>query len=85
VKCPCCSNRRRLLTRTALSNPDRFADRTDRDAGPLAPISSGEILVGVGVRAVPFFVVVSGEVRILRLSSAADILDRRTSARGGPR
>jgi len=53
--------------------------------GRWRPISTGEILVEVGDRAVRFFVIVSGEGRILRSSSAAEILDRRTSARGGPR
>jgi thioredoxin reductase (NADPH) len=37
-------------------------------------ISGGEILVEVGDKAVPFFLVVSGEVRILRPSSVAETL-----------
>ncbi len=42
--------------------------------GYLRPITTGDILVDVGDKAVPFFVVVSGAIQILRPSGARDTL-----------
>ena len=42
--------------------------------GRRRPIARGEVLVEVGDKDVPFFVVVSGEVQALRPSGAAEIL-----------
>src|SRR5688500_12931667 len=42
--------------------------------GRRRPISAGEILIEVGDSDVPFFVVVSGAIQILRLSTAVETL-----------
>src|SRR3954468_18777034 len=42
--------------------------------GRRRPTTRGEVLVDVGDRVVPFFVVVSGEIQVLRPSGGADTL-----------
>jgi hypothetical protein len=53
---------------------DGRADRADRHAWFRRPITAGDILVDVGDKAVPLFVVISCAIPILRPSGARDTL-----------
>jgi len=64
-----------------VSRPDRvFPALTPAQIARIAPhgrqraVAPGEVLVEVGQRPVPFFVVLSGEVQVVRPSAAADAL-----------
>jgi thioredoxin reductase (NADPH) len=64
-----------------VSRPDRvFPTLTPAQIARIAPhgrrraIASGEVLVEVGQRPVPFFVVLSGEMQVLRPSAGTEAL-----------
>jgi thioredoxin reductase (NADPH) len=64
-----------------VSRPDRvFPTLTPAQIARIAPhgrrrpIASGEVLVDVGLRPVPFFVVLSGKVQVLRPSAGTEAL-----------
>ena len=63
------TNTERLFPTLTAAQMARMSTRGHR-----RPITAGEILVEVGDKAVPFFVVVSGAVQILRRSGATDTL-----------